>query len=373
MSLATELEAMRKEIRTDGYPMSIGELANLYLSNELDIHPEFQRFFRWEPEQKSRFIESILLGIPLPPIFVSQRSSDGVWDVVDGLHRLSTIFELMGILKAEDSTTRPPLRLTRTKYLPSLENKIWENQDDPINSLTADQRIDFKRSKLHVSILLKESDQLAKFELFQRLNTGGSALSDQEVRNCILVAANVGAFRWLRELAETPMFTACLPLTQKALDEQYDVELALRFLVLSKIDVALLSPGFDVAELLTDEMIRFASDKSYDYEAAKARFRGVFELLGKKFGENAFKKYDVSGDRFLGAFSISVFETLACGLGFAFPELPPDGKLPALVKEIWESPVFTKYSGSGVRASSRLPHLLPLGRQLAQHYAAAND
>ena len=94
MGLDQEIEAKRAEVRTDGYPMSIGELINLYRDGELDIHPEFQRFYRWSPEQKSRLIESIMLGIPIPSIFVSQRE-DGVWDVIDGLQRLSTIFELV--------------------------------------------------------------------------------------------------------------------------------------------------------------------------------------------------------------------------------------------------------------------------------------
>lgn len=71
MSLNEEIKARRAEIRSDGYPMSIGELINMYKDGGLNIHPEFQRFFRWTVEQKSKLIESILLGIPLPSIFVS--------------------------------------------------------------------------------------------------------------------------------------------------------------------------------------------------------------------------------------------------------------------------------------------------------------
>jgi hypothetical protein len=92
MSLQEEINARSKEIHTDGYPMSLGEIISLYRDGELDIHPEFQRFFRWTPQQKSMLIESILLGIPIPSIFVSQRD-DGVWDVIDGVQRLSTIFD----------------------------------------------------------------------------------------------------------------------------------------------------------------------------------------------------------------------------------------------------------------------------------------
>ena len=98
MSLDQEIKDRGSEIHSDGYAMSIGELMNLYRDGELDIHPEFQRFYRWSVEQKSRLIESILLGIPIPSIFVSQRE-DGVWDVIDGVQRLSTILEFAGELK----------------------------------------------------------------------------------------------------------------------------------------------------------------------------------------------------------------------------------------------------------------------------------
>jgi len=83
MSLEQQVSDGRQTIHTDAYPMSIGELINIYKEGDMDIHPEFQRIYRWSSSQKSRLIESILLGIPLPSIFVAQKG-DGVWDVVDG-------------------------------------------------------------------------------------------------------------------------------------------------------------------------------------------------------------------------------------------------------------------------------------------------
>ena len=70
MDLIEELKTRIREFKTDGYPMSLGEIINLYENEELVINPNFQRFFRWTQAQKSRLIESILLGIPIPPIFV---------------------------------------------------------------------------------------------------------------------------------------------------------------------------------------------------------------------------------------------------------------------------------------------------------------
>ncbi|MEL6333394.1 MAG: DUF262 domain-containing protein, partial [Cyanobacteria bacterium J06626_26] len=74
MSLETEISQYAAKVSTDSYSMSVGELISMYRDGELNIHPEFQRFFRWKVEQKSRFLESLLLGIPVPPVFVSEQA-----------------------------------------------------------------------------------------------------------------------------------------------------------------------------------------------------------------------------------------------------------------------------------------------------------
>jgi Protein of unknown function DUF262 len=143
-SLLDEINEKRMEIRTDGYPMSIGEWISLYEKHELDIHPEFQRFYRWSESQKTSLVESILLGIPVPPIFVSQRA-DGIWDVVDGLQRLSTIFQLVGILKDEQEQPVPPLILDETKYLPSLKGVQWDSHKNSSLELPNEAKLIIKR------------------------------------------------------------------------------------------------------------------------------------------------------------------------------------------------------------------------------------
>ena len=164
-SLQEQIDTMSKSIKTDSYPMSIGELAALYRDGDLDISPVYQRMFRWDMEQQSALIESILLQIPIPPIYVYQ-SEDGKWNLIDGQQRLSTIFKFMGILKKdmhdvddeetnEDLYEREPL--TRTKFLPALEGKYWED-DDPEKSLTDAQRRYIKRSRILIIIIDKSSD-----------------------------------------------------------------------------------------------------------------------------------------------------------------------------------------------------------------------
>jgi hypothetical protein len=98
MSLIEEIKKESQEIATDSYFMSIGDLVSLYKEGEINIRPEFQRYFRWTTTQKYRLIESVLLGIPIPQIFV-QQNDNGKWELIDGLQRVSTFLELMGELK----------------------------------------------------------------------------------------------------------------------------------------------------------------------------------------------------------------------------------------------------------------------------------
>ncbi len=85
----------------------------------IELNPAFQRVFRWKEEQKTKLIESILIGIPIPQIFVSQKAN-GTWNVVDGVQRLYTIFQLLGIVENGN-----PLQLSPCKYLPELMDKKW--------------------------------------------------------------------------------------------------------------------------------------------------------------------------------------------------------------------------------------------------------
>ena len=215
-----------------------------------------QRFYRWSDEQKSRLVESILLGIPIPSIFVSQRA-DGVWDVIDGLQRLSTIFQLMGILRDENGRRVPALELSRTKYLPSLGGKTWDGEDSE-SGLGAANQLLVRRSKIDVQIILRESSEASKYELFQRLNTGGSQLSDQELRNVILITVNPEAYRWIAKLADDENFQECIALSDRSLAEQYHLELVVRYLVFRRIGRKELRAIGDIGEFLTDEIVALA-------------------------------------------------------------------------------------------------------------------
>ncbi|MCW5228832.1 DUF262 domain-containing protein, partial [Pseudomonas aeruginosa] len=179
MALADEIQAARKKVITDGYEMSIGEIINLYKNEELVIDPVFQRLYRWDDERKTRFIESLILGIPIPPLFVYQ-DENGVWELIDGLQRLSTVLQLTGDLKGERADDLGVLILNGTRFIPSLNGKRWkESAKDAGDGISQSLQLEIKRARVRVEILKSDSDVSAKFELFQRLNTGGVSLTEQ--------------------------------------------------------------------------------------------------------------------------------------------------------------------------------------------------
>lgn len=365
MALIEEISSRSKEIHTDGYPMSIGELASLYKDNELDIHPEFQRIFRWTVLQKSKLIESILLGIPIPSIFVSQRE-DGVWDVVDGLQRLSTIFEFMGILRDENKEIIQPTKLVGTDYLPSLEGKLWEGGDEIGNAL----RIEFKRVKLDVKIVKKQSDKNVKYELFQRLNTLGTRLSDQEVRNCLLIMVNKDFYLWIKNLADYEPFLNCISLADRLIDEQYHIELALRFFIYKNIDLDEIKGVYDLADFITKKMIFYADPANFDNQKEEHIFKETFDLIFSTLEDNAFRKYNVAKGKFEGRFLLSAYECIAVGIGKNIEQQTIEtnaGIILSKTMSIWVNSDFQSRSGSGVSVSSRLPVLIPLGASLFTH------
>lgn len=365
MSLQEEIDKNRQEIKTDSYSMSIGELISLYEHDEIEIHPDFQRFFRWSAHQKSNFIESILLGIPIPSIFVIQRD-DGVWDVIDGLQRLSTIYEFVGILPHKNKAKEDNfVTLKETTYLPSLRGKKWNDSEDKSNSLTTTQRLLIKRARMEVNIVEKESDKLIQYELFQRLNTGGSIATPQEVRNCILLMLNKELYELMRSLADSDSFKSCIALSDRLYEEQYDMELVLRFILLFDRDnESLQQLGGDVNEFLTARMREKALNNNLDISHIKQAFDVTFDLLNTTMEDNSFKRYKAEDDRFLGGFLLSAYEVIALGIGYHYKNPVSPDKIADNIKAIWSNDTYKKWSGAGVNAARRLPYLIPLGREV---------
>ncbi len=366
MNLEAEISKHSAKVSSDSYSMSVGELSSMYTDGELNIHPEFQRFFRWKSEQKSRLVESLLLGIPIPPIFVSENDKSR-WDVIDGLQRLSTIFELMGILKDEMNQEQEPLVLTGTKYLPSLAGKVWKEDFEGRDRLPESARIKIKRARLDVNIVKNTSDEIAKYEIFQRLNSGGSAGTDQEVRNCILVMNNRSFFEWLKkDLGANKFFSETILLTERAMDEAFDLELITRFIVFSVVDESRLLSIEELGGFLTDEIVDISNSQDFDKVRIGLVFDEVFQYLSEHLGQDSFRKFDSRKSCYYGATLVSLFEVIGVGLArrrLQEKTFPNPTKFIEKHRLLGSNDQLKQFTKSGVRSSTRIPRTITFGRE----------
>lgn len=218
--LRAQLDQERRKVDVEYSDLTVRELLRMLEEAELNAAPAYQRKFRWTEEAESKLIESVLLGLPVPSLFVA-TDSDFRWEVVDGLQRLSTLVHFVGrsdhLMKQIDK--RKPLVLQGLEKLSELNGVNFAELDE-------DLRLYFMRRTLRVTSLSDKSDLQVRFDLFERLNGGAVALTPQEVRACIYR----GDFNdFLDELAADEAFGTILKLRANALNDGTREELVLKF------------------------------------------------------------------------------------------------------------------------------------------------
>jgi hypothetical protein len=299
-ALETAIDSRVGEVRFDALDFSFGELASLHGQKEIVIDPEYQRLFRWSNDQRSRLIESVLLGLPLPQIFLIENQ-DGILELIDGLQRVSSVLqfldhELMGL---------EALTLSGCDVISDLNGLT-------IDDLNLSLRLRLKRSPIRAVIIRKQSKGFLKYEMFKRLNTGGSALSAQEVRNCSLRMIEGGAnfYGWLQSLAAKPAFQETIAtLSDTDRDQKADEELVVRYLALKNARNDFKGSVRDWLDSFLEQVL--LDQRQLDREVEESEFEQVFAFLADAFGPGAFVKY--RDDRPIGALAPAFFEAVTMG------------------------------------------------------------
>lgn len=291
--LEKEIERQRNSFSTDRLDMSFGEIMNMYERDEIIINPAFQRLFRWSNDQQTRFIESLLLGIPIPPIFVAE-DIDGKWEVVDGLQRISTVLSFFGVLKSVPEKNN--WILDEGERIEALEG--FTNLTIPMKF-----KLNIKRAVCRVEIIRWNSDYDMRYELFNRLNTGGTPLTPQEIRNCIYRGTSTDFNDFLKKLANSEKFKSLTQLNEDQLNELYNEELVLRFVSLynnrNQIRVS-------IGQHMTNFMREALDNPSFDYKKYETIFNEVLEILNP-LGKEIFRQPD-------NAFATALFDTIMIGI-----------------------------------------------------------
>ncbi|MGN6422504.1 MAG: DUF262 domain-containing protein [Asticcacaulis sp.] len=364
--LSDEIEKAQHLVKTDAFTMSIGEIVSMYDDSEIVVDPEFQRLFRWNSSQKSKLIESILLGIPIPSIFVFEKD-DGKWELIDGLQRISTILEFMGKLKNPDGGLMPPSILEATKHLPSLHNTVWERSEKIIDLPLDEQvplekpfQLTIRRSRLSVEILKRPSNEQTKFELFQRLNAGGTQANAQELRNCIILMVNKDYFRSIKILAEGEDFKSVISVTEDQIERQRHLELMTRFLVHTYIPY---DGTLDVEEYIDNGIVELATNNDINNNIECISL--TFSLLNKIAGRDSLRRYD--NGHYSGRVGLVGLEVIAVGIAKNITAISEMKNSEEFVlqksRDFWSQPELENFTSPGLRGTIRIQRTVPFGEK----------
>lgn len=292
-------------VRTKTVDYSFNELYDMYLNQELKINPEYQRLFRWEPEKQSQFIESLVLELPIPPIYVVEEE-EGRYELIDGLQRFSSYLHFRGKLR-KNGKEAPPLVLEGCDIVKELNGQEYNNLPTPL-------QIRLKRMSIPVQILRKESDKRLRYHMFKRLNTGGEPLSPQEVRNATIRLLGTKFNDFVQNLAKYKNFQQCVDImTDEQKERMAREECILRFFAF-KNDFQnyekLITPFLDdYMERMTDG----PESDQFIYGREEKIFKDTFDLLAASTGNQTFSTVTKSGT--MGnQFSMAHFDMITQGL-----------------------------------------------------------
>lgn len=334
------------EVRTEALDLSFGEIANLHAAEpkELIIQPEYQRLFRWSLEQRSRLVESILLELPIPQIFVIENTN-GVIELIDGLQRVSSIIQFI----EPSALGLDPLWLQGCDLIPELNGKRFTD-------LSLKLRLRLKRSSVRTIVIKRQSSSLLRYEMFKRLNTGGANLAPQEIRNCtarMLGDSGVAFYRFIQECADYPSFKNCTEtLSQADRDQKGDEELVLRYFA-TKNGQELFRGS--VRDWLDDYMEGVLLGRiDFDYAVESAGFKELFSYLDQVLGNGAFVRY--RGSMPVGALAPAYYEAVTIGFlsCLAAVRNVPDDQVRLKIIDVVQSPGFRDNTGPGANSREKL-------------------
>jgi len=267
------LVRQRSKRFTDKGDPEIDSLYGKWKRGKLILQPEFQRRFVWDTTKSSRLIESALLDIPLPIVYLSEDKENKEY-VIDGQQRLTSFFSFIDG-KFPDGRD---FKLTGLKVFDNLNKKafkeIEENFQDKI-----------RYCKIRTITFKKESDSQLRFEIFERLNTGAVALNEQELRNCIYR----GRYNLvLKELSQDNDFMHLLGLKCEE-KRMRDVELVLRFA--SFYHATYLKYNPPIKKFLNEDMDKYKNLTEKDEEELRKAFKNTVTIIRSLLDTHAFKRF----------------------------------------------------------------------------------
>ncbi len=312
-SLVEQLANQRRKVDFDTFDIHMQQLIAMLSNKQIVVSPKYQRQFRWDDDRCSQFVESLMLGIPIPSLFMA-TNGDNSWEVVDGVQRLSTIIKFAG-----DEELRKRHGISGPLVLGELQ-KLTDFKGLKLADLPPQIQNHFWTRPAKVITLNDKSDKIVRYDLFERLNTGGVALSPQEIRDCVFQ----GPFADKLEVwSKDPSFRKTVNLTPLQKRDATSEECVLRFFAFRD--------GYkkfehSVTEFLNDYMEQ--ATKDFDYSLGETVFKQTFKELARVFPRGISRP---TGRR---TTPLNLFEGIAVGASLALEQQP---KLQAAGLDKWLS------------------------------------
>ncbi|TGM07110.1 DUF262 domain-containing protein [Leptospira jelokensis] len=265
-----------RKLFTQAYDKSVSDLVRMITDKDIILNPHYQREYVWDNKRASLLIESIILNVPIPVVYVSQED-DEKWNVIDGLQRLNSLnrfferdFKLKG-LEVLDELNGCDIKTLNPKALRILRNGL-----------------------IRVVMISSDSDPNIKYDVFMRLNRGSVRLSEQELRNCLYR----GPYNdLLKELRSNPQFMDILNLTEKH-PRMNEIELIERFFAMfddwDNENLVMKSYKKQIKRLLNEHMNQMTKIDLKKLNQYKSLFTETIKKVFLVFQNKAFRRIDGS-------------------------------------------------------------------------------
>lgn len=267
----------QRDLITTTLDYNLQTVADLVTDGRIDLSPSFQRRDRWDIKRRSLLIESFLMNVPLPPVFLNEDEY-GQYSIIDGKQRLTTISDFL----------KNDFALEGLTIFHEANGLTFRQLDPALRSVLQ------TRASIRAIILLRLSDPLIKYHVFQRLNTGGVRLNAQEVRNvtfagalndAIVGAASYPPYRKLLHITDRNQ-------TKSSLWRQMrDVELILRYLTLQE---SWQNFSGSLGGAMNTFMFEHQHASIKERDDLIADFHSAVNKVSSAFGETAFRRINPS-------------------------------------------------------------------------------
>lgn len=300
------------KISSWGADLSFRELIDRYNDNEL-VKPELQRKYVWDRTEASRFIDSLLLGLPVPSIFLAKTAEERML-IIDGYQRIMTVYDFVrGIFTGDNKV----FKLSRSEKI----NARWRGKAFAELSDVEQRRV--KNTTIHAIIFIQDQpsdDDTSLYQVFERINTSGRTLMPQEIRNCVYQG------RMNDLLIELNKNDDWRHLFGDGIDTRMrDMEFILRFFALQPQETdTIAKERISLKKYLNQFMKRNCNPSDSSMESFRNNFIGSIRFIRENWGDVAFHNTSPTDpNRLVRKFSPTIFDSISIATAVALDQGMP--------------------------------------------------